>query len=177
MDRVVTNRNRMISGSSSIVLGSNNNPNLTTQNINLPSTVPLVETTTTQNTNFISSSNAEIINLSKKVYAKNQYEKVIDTKFSQLATTVTPSPTEFNVEDLVSKFFQDYENLFYSIPKTGATNSHEYLIKTSTEYINYVPLNDDLQALIDEINLLQQQNLELNQRIVEIQTSGSQTNG
>lgn len=119
----------------------------------------------------------EKVNLNKKVYVRSQYEKVIDTKFSQLATTITPSQAESTVEDLVSKFFQDYENLFYSIPKTGTTNSHEYLIKTSTEYINYVPLNDDLQALIDEINLLQQQNLELNQRIVEIQTPGSQTNG
>ena len=28
------------------------------------------------------------INLNKKVYVKNQYEKVIDTKFSQLATSI-----------------------------------------------------------------------------------------
>ena len=118
----------------------------------------------------------EIINLNKKVYIKNQYEKVIDTKFSQLASPPTITTT-LSPEELINKFFQDYENLFYVIPKTGVTNSHEYLIKTSTEYINYVPLNDDLQALIDEINLLQQQNLELNQRLVELQTSGSQTNG
>lgn len=116
----------------------------------------------------------EIVNLSKKVYSKNQYEKVIDTKFSQLATPSTPQ-NDVLVEELINKFFQDYENLFYSIPKTGTSNSHEYIIKTSSEYINYVPLNNDLQALIDEINLLQQQNLELNQRIVTLQISSSQT--
>jgi len=118
----------------------------------------------------------ETVNLNKKVYVKNQYEKVIDTKFSQLASTPTIINTSFP-EDLVGKFFQDYENLFYIIPKTGATNSHEYLIKTSTEYINYTPINNDIQALIDEINLLQQQNLELNQQLIELQTSGSNING
>ncbi len=33
----------------------------------------------------------ETINLNKKVYAKNQYERVIDTKFSQLANVVPPT--------------------------------------------------------------------------------------
>ena len=117
----------------------------------------------------------ETINLNKKVYAKNQYEKVIDTKFSQLATTVTPSTTPIvDTTAVINQFFQDYNQLFFQIPKTGETNSHEYLIKTSTEYINYTPVNNDLQALIDEINNLQRQNLELNQQIVNLTISGSQ---
>ena len=33
----------------------------------------------------------ETVNLNKKVYVKSQYERVIDTKFSQLATTITPA--------------------------------------------------------------------------------------
>ena len=70
--------------------------------------------------------------------------------------------------------FQDYQQLFFQIPKEGATNSHEYLIKTSSEYINFTPTDDSIQALIDEINLLQQQNLELNQQIVNSTISGSQ---
>ena len=45
------------------------------------------------------------INLNKKVYAKNQYERVIDTNFSQLANTnpssIVPTPTIS-----VSEFFQ-----------------------------------------------------------------------
>jgi hypothetical protein len=120
----------------------------------------------------------ETINLNKKVYAKNQYEKVIDTKFSQLATTVTITPEtkslEENYTQEINKFFDDYSRLFYVIPKTGETNSHEYLIKTSTEYIDYTPINNDIQALIDEINQLQKQNLELNQQIVSLTISGSQ---
>jgi hypothetical protein len=112
------------------------------------------------------------INLNKKVYAKNQYERVIDTKFSQLANVVPPtivSEPTISIEE----FFQYYDELFFQIPKEGETNSHEYLIKKSSEYVDSEPINNDIQALIDEINLLQQQNLELNQQIVELQISGS----
>ena len=111
----------------------------------------------------------ENLNLSKKVYAKNQYEKVIDTNFSQLATSPTPL-TELTTPTIsVDEFFQNYTQIFFDIPKFGATNSHEYLIKTSTEYIGYAPVNADIQALIEEINNLQQQNLELNQQLIELQ--------
>lgn len=111
----------------------------------------------------------ENLNLSKKVYAKNQYEKVIDTNFSQLATSPT-SLTELTTPTIsVDEFFQNYTQIFFDIPKFGATNSHEYLIKTSTEYIGYAPVNADIQALIEEINNLQQQNLELNQQLIDLQ--------
>jgi hypothetical protein len=106
------------------------------------------------------------INLSKKVYAKNQYEKVINTQFSQLATpVVTSSITTISVDE----FFQNYNQIFFEIPKFGLTNSHEYLIKTSQEYVGSDQINSDIQALIDEINQLQQENLELNQQIVDLQ--------
>jgi len=118
----------------------------------------------------------ETINLNKKVYSKSQYERVIDTKFSQLATTLTPSEQAAQAESTISvdQFFQEYDQLFLQIPKEGATNSHEYLIKTSSEYINFTPTDDNIQALIEEINLLQQTNLELNQQLVNLATSGSQ---
>lgn len=109
------------------------------------------------------------INLNKKVYSKNQYEKVIDTKFSQLAI----SPSEITTTEptiSVEEFFQNYTQLFFQIPKLGETNSHEYLIKTSSEYINIDLINNDIQALIDEINILRQQNLELNQQIIDLQS-------
>lgn len=113
----------------------------------------------------------EKINLNKKVYAKNQYEKVIDTNFTQLATSPTPenTPTTPNTDTLIAEFFQQYNDLFFQIPKFGTTNSHEYLIKQSTEYVGSALVNDDIQALIEEINALQQQNLELNQQLVDLQ--------
>jgi hypothetical protein len=110
----------------------------------------------------------EKLNLSKKVYAKNQYEKVIDTTFSQLATSPSPNVTTQPIIS-VDEFFQNYNQIFFDIPKFGATNSHEYLIKTSTEYIGYAPINADIQALIEEINSLQQQNLKLNQQLIDLQ--------
>ncbi len=108
----------------------------------------------------------ETVNLNKKLYAKNQYERVIDTKFSQLANVTPPEVTEATIS--VDEFFQNYNQIFFQIPKVGEINSHEYLVKTSSEYLDSAPLNEDIQALIDEINTLQQQNLELNQRIIEL---------
>jgi hypothetical protein len=113
----------------------------------------------------------EKINLNKKLYSKNQYEKVINTNFTQLATSPTPqnTPPPIDIDLLILEFFQQYEDLFFQIPKLGAVNSHEYLIKKSTEYIGSVSINNDIQALIEEINSLQQQNLEINQQLIDLQ--------
>ena len=107
------------------------------------------------------------INLNKKIYNKGQYEKVIDTQFSQLIDNTVISPTP---QISVQEFFQNYQQIFFDIPKTGEIQSHEYLIKQSSEYIDFTPVDDTIQALIDEINILQQQNLELNQQIIELNT-------
>jgi hypothetical protein len=113
----------------------------------------------------------EELNLNKKVYAKNQYEKVIDTNFTQLATSPTIENTVIPPSNdvLISEFFQNYNDLFFNIPKLGVINSHEYLIKTSIDYIGSDVINNDIQALIEEINQLQQQNLDLNQQLVDSQ--------
>jgi len=118
----------------------------------------------------------ETINLNKKVYAKNQYERVIDTKFSQLASTPTETTLVVSPSISVQEFFQYYNELFFEIPKEGETNSHEYLIKTSSEYINSTLINEDIQALLDEINILQQQNLELNRQLVELSSNVASSN-
>lgn len=116
----------------------------------------------------------EKLDLNKKSFNKYQYEKVIDTKFSQLATPlptnlVINEPNPFSTSLEINVFFSKYSQLFFDIPKTGATNSHEYLIKTSSEYVDFQVMNDEMLALIDEINALQAQNLELNQKLIEIQ--------
>jgi hypothetical protein len=113
----------------------------------------------------------EKLDLNKKSFNKNQYEKVIDTKFSQLATSFneTNNPPSLSPPVLIDEFFQKYNQLFFDIPKNGATNSHEYLIKRSSEYVDFQVMNDEMLALIDEINALQAQNLELNQKLVDAQ--------
>ena len=108
---------------------------------------------------------AQQIKLTKQVYDKNQYQKVIDTSFTQLVQPTNTSSTP--VLPTVNEFFDYYNQLFFDIPKFGETNSHEYLIKSSQEYIGTSALvNDEIQALIDEITELRQENLELQQQLL-----------
>jgi hypothetical protein len=113
----------------------------------------------------------EQINLSKTVYNKNQYEKVIDTSFTQL---IEPEviPVEITPTISVAEFFQNYQSLFFEIPKFGNVNSHEYLIKTSQQYAGDFQNDDTIQALIEEITQLRQENLELQQQILGQTTNG-----
>jgi hypothetical protein len=107
-----------------------------------------------------------VITLFKQIYDKNQYEKVIDTSFTQLGVI---SPTSSIVAPTISvaEFFQNYQELFFSIPKFGESESHEYLIKTSTDYIGTSAITDTtVQALIDEITQLRQENLDLQQQLL-----------
>jgi hypothetical protein len=107
----------------------------------------------------------EQVNLNKNVFLKDQYEKVIDTSFTQL---VQPAATSSVVPPSISvaEFFQNYQELFFSIPKFGNANSHEYLIKTSTDYIgSNQSIDTTTQALIEEITQLRQENLSLQQQL------------
>ena len=111
----------------------------------------------------------QLVNLTKTTYSKIQYPKVIDTQFTQLipfsaSLAEEPLPT-------VDEFFNFYNQLFFDIPKFGETNSHEYLIKTSTEYIGASSVvNDELQALVDEVTSLRQQLLESQQQLIDLNT-------
>ena len=105
------------------------------------------------------------VKLIKKVYDKNQYQKVIDTSFTQLVQPVTQDTG--SALPSVNQFFDYYNQLFFDIPKFGETNSHEYLIKTSQEYIGDTSVvNNELQALINEITELRQENLDLQQQLL-----------
>ena len=113
---------------------------------------------------------SELIDLNKQVFEKRQYNKTINTSFTQLVqpTTVFTGSTL----PTVNEFFSNYNQLFFDIPKFGETDSHEYLIKTSQEYIGISNIvNDGIQALIDEITQLRQDNLELNQQTISLQNN------
>ena len=92
---------------------------------------------------------AEQVDLNKKVFNKTQYEKTIDTSFSQLG--VKPIPEQIDEQPTVQEFFDTYNQLFYEIPEIGENNSHEYLIKTSSEYINFNENDELIKALQEEI--------------------------
>lgn len=107
------------------------------------------------------------LTLSKKLYNKEAYLNTIDTSFTELVSPIiesTPPPT-------TEEFFQLYEDLFYDIPKEGELNSHEYLVKQSTDYIGSAVITEDIQALLDEITALREENLQLQQNIVDLTTS------
>ena len=75
----------------------------------------------------------------------------------------------------MDEFFVLYNDLFYEIPKEGEVNSHQYLIKTSVEYVGSQSTSNDIQALLNEITNLREENLALQQNIAEltIQTNGN----
>tara|TARA_B100001093_G_C26857651_1_gene1028228 strand:+ start:6595 stop:7170 length:576 start_codon:yes stop_codon:yes gene_type:complete len=96
--------------------------------------------------------NKETIDLVKKVYSKTEYPKIIDTKFNELGVTSITSQLQNTLT--VEQFFLDYTSLFYEIPAFGDINSHQYLIETSAEYIDYEFNNEELEALRAEITQL-----------------------
>ena len=107
--------------------------------------------------------------LNKTVFKKDTYENTIDTSFSQVSTP--PPPLEDTIT--VDEFFNLYGAIFYDIPSNGDTNSHEYLVKTSGDYINFEQENEDVQALLDEITILRQDLLAANEQILALQTTTS----
>lgn len=114
---------------------------------------------------------SESVEFQKQVFNKKQYEKIVDTSFKQLGVQ---SPQEQLEETpTVSDFFQMYDELFYDIPETGATNSHEYLIKQSSEYINFEQDNEEIGALQNEIAQLRTELLDTQRQLIEAQTGVS----
>tara|TARA_R110002153_G_scaffold1277_4_gene6622 strand:+ start:587 stop:1114 length:528 start_codon:yes stop_codon:yes gene_type:complete len=92
------------------------------------------------------------VDLIRKIYSKTEYPKIIDTKFSQLGVVSLNEQIDNTVT--VNQFFEYYNELFYDIPSLGEVNSHEYLIKTSGDYINFDQDSDEIEALRKEITQL-----------------------
>lgn len=108
------------------------------------------------------------IDLKKNVFSKSQYIKTINTQFSELGVTTLQEDLSSQID--VSQFFQAYNELFYEIPANGDTNSHEYLVKTSGEYIDFDVAQEEIEALRAEIAGLREENLELQVEITKFQT-------
>ena len=111
-------------------------------------------------------------NLNKTVYNRREYINVIDTSFTQLTPPTPPTEDTITIEE----FFTYYNKIFYDIPTVGDINSHEYLIKTSAEYLNTSAPNDEVQLLLDEITSLRQQLLESQQQLINTKISSSLLN-
>ena len=111
---------------------------------------------------------ANSVDIQKKVYNKEQLSTVVDREFKAYAP-----PVPVQDPDTIEELFRLYNKLLYSIPDKGETNSHEYLIKKSSEIVDFDKTTEELQPLLDEIAQLRQQLLDANQEILNLQTQGS----
>lgn len=109
---------------------------------------------------------ANNINIQKTVFDTTEFSKVVDNTFK---TFVQPVPAEDR--DTPEELFRLYEKLYYVIDVTGETNSHEYLVKKSSELLTFDRVTEDIQPLLDEIAQLRRENLGLNQQILTLETN------
>ena len=103
---------------------------------------------------------AQKITLKVQRFDKDKFNETVDTNFSQLINVPDPSFFDRDLADL-SDFWYLYDKFFYIIPKLGEIESHQYLAKTSGEYADFATINDEIQALLDEIAGLRKENLNL----------------
>ena len=111
--------------------------------------------------NTILSPLGENSNLRREAFNRKQFDDTINTNFTELGVnTVDPSTFDPSLVT-VGDFFTIYQTLFYQIPKLGDVNSHEFLIKESTEYTQFVAQQEEIDALLAEIDELRAQNVKL----------------
>ena len=104
--------------------------------------------------------------LKKQVFNKTAFDNTVNTTFTELTSSVVV-PTG-SVLPSITEFFDYYQALFYQIPKFGDTNSHQYLMITSQEYIgSETGGNEVVNALIAEITSLREENLSLQQELTQ----------
>lgn len=108
---------------------------------------------------------ANDIEIKKTVYNKTEFSRVIDNTFR---TYTQPTPEEDL--DTPDELFRLYEKLYFEIDIEGEENSHEYLIKKSSELVSYERDTEDIQPLLDEIAQLRIQLLQANQQILDLET-------
>lgn len=106
---------------------------------------------------------AEDINLNKEVFEKRAYLKTINTTFTELG--VKSIQSQLDTQPTVLEFFNLYNELFYQIPEMGASNSHEYLVKTSGEYISFEEKDELIEALQLEIATVRKELLQTQQEL------------
>ena len=108
------------------------------------------------------------IDLLKEFYSKADYEKVINTSFSELGVPSVSASAEETIS--VEQFFGYYNDIFYDIPPTGESDSHEFLVRSSGEYINADTIAEEILALQEEISSLRKELLQNEIRVAELES-------
>ena len=63
--------------------------------------------------------------------------------------------------------------MFPSHDQEGDVNSHQFLIKQSSDYVGFEEVNETIQALLDEITELREENLEIRKQNLDLVQSFS----
>ena len=108
------------------------------------------------------------IDLKKDIFNKDQYLRVIDTDFNELGITTIQEDLEEQTS--IEDFFNLYNELFYDIPPTGESNSHEFIVQQSGNYINFEDNLEEIEVLRNEITQLRRELLSLQVRNTELET-------
>lgn len=97
----------------------------------------------------------------RKIFGKNTFSNVVDTKFNQLVPSNQQAivKEDANVDD----FFASYDSLFYDIPPSGSLKSHLELVNRSSEYIGI-----SIEDLEKEIVSLREENVALKKQLFSI---------
>jgi hypothetical protein len=105
------------------------------------------------------------ISFNSNTFSRDNFEKLVDTRFKQLLK----SPTDTDVEFTIEEFFTLYDDLFYQISPEGDVQSHRFILNRTAEYLG-VKINEEsnIQALLDEITLLKQELLDANKSLGSI---------
>ena len=104
----------------------------------------------------------ESVSLQRQAFNRQQFDDTINTNFTELGVANGPDPASFDPSlATVGDFFTIYQSLFFQIPKDADINSHLFLVKESSEFLQYVAQQEEIDALREEILDLQQQNLDL----------------
>jgi hypothetical protein len=109
---------------------------------------------------------ANDVKIKKTVFSTSQFLKVVDTSFKTFTQPTTAEDT-----DTPEELFRLYDKLYYVIDVEGETDSHEYLVRRSSELISFDKTTEEIQPLLDEISQLRQQNLALNQQLLDLQNT------
>jgi len=116
----------------------------------------------------------ENVNLNRQVFNKQKFNDTVDTTFSELGV----QEQDLNFFDLnlatVDDFFILYNKLFFEIPKEGTINSHTFLVKESGDYVGSQLINEEIQALLQEISDIREENLVLRQENVDLIVKNSE---
>jgi hypothetical protein len=105
---------------------------------------------------------SEQIKIKKTIYSLQNFNNIVNNKFTQLLDQTIPPPS-FTEDISISKFFNDYDLLFFDIPLSGSEQSHLGLVNRSLEYLDLSL--DDLQS---EISFLREENINLKNQILLI---------